>query len=54
MAALIALVELYDGVVWPESAAHFVPGDYVAGMFQQHFENLEGLLLKADAAPIAV
>ncbi len=43
-----AIVEIHEGVGGPEFLAQIVAGDDLAGIFQQHRENLERLVLKAN------
>jgi hypothetical protein len=43
-----AVIELDDGVVRPERLADLVAQHHLTGMVQQHEQDAEGLLVKAD------
>src|SRR6185436_5536221 len=43
-----AVVELDDGVVGPELLSNLFAQHYLAGIFQKHEQDLEGLLVKPD------
>jgi hypothetical protein len=40
-----AMVEIYKGVRWPQSAAKLFSGNHLAWMFEQHAQDLERLFL---------
>jgi hypothetical protein len=40
------VVEIDEGVGWPESAAQFFSRNYLAGMLDQHVQDLERLFLE--------
>lgn len=43
------MIELYDGAAGPESAADLLAQDYLAGTFQQHQQDLEGLIRQTNS-----
>ena len=49
-----AVVELDNRVIRPQLLANLLPRHQLAGRFQQHFQNLEGLFLKANLAVVLV
>ena len=49
-----AVVELHNRVVGPQLLFDLLPGHHLAWMLQQHFQNLEGLFLKANLAAVLV
>ena len=40
------MIEIAEGVRWPESVAKFFSCDHLAGMLEQHAQDLKGLVLK--------
>jgi len=48
MAGVGAVIELDDGVVWPERLADLVAQHHLPGVAQQHEKDTEGLLMKPD------
>jgi len=40
-----AMIEIHDRL-WPKSTLHFFPGYELSGLFEQHRQQLEGLLLQ--------
>jgi hypothetical protein len=42
------VVEIHEGVGGPEFLAQFLAHDYIASTFEQHSQNLKGLLLQAE------
>ena len=43
-----AVIEVHESIGRPKSFAQLVPGNHVAGMFQQHRQDLKGLLREPD------
>jgi hypothetical protein len=46
------VVEINERVVRPELLAEFIACDHVAGMFQQHGQNLKRLVLQPDSPAV--
>ncbi len=46
------MIEINERVVRPELLAEFIACDHVAGMFQQHRQNLKRLVLQPDSPAV--
>src|SRR5215472_6864193 len=43
------MIEVHEGIRWPQGFLKFLAGNELAAAFQQHLQNLEGLARKAQA-----
>jgi hypothetical protein len=46
------VVEVYEGVLRPQTVPKFVPADHLPRPLQKKFENPEGLFLELDSSPV--
>jgi hypothetical protein len=46
------VVEIHERIRGPECFLQFLPTDDLAGMFQEHGQDLKGLLLKPDSQAV--
>jgi hypothetical protein len=49
-----AMVEIHEGVFGPKPLAKLFSRHYLAGLLQQHGQNLKGLVLKLDLVAVLV
>src|SRR6516165_5497296 len=43
------MIEVHEGIRWPQGFLKFLAGNELATAFEQHLQNLEGLARKAQA-----